>query len=211
MLAFIDESGDCGLKFDKGSSPYFTVAVVIFSDEFSADACDRGIDELRRKLSIPQAQEFHFNECRDSLRVKFFKHVVHERFKYYAFILNKQKLSALKFKDPTEVYQTAAKFVCDNARQYFTDTKVVIDKTGDREFRRRLERTLKATMTDSDGTCRIRKVCMEHSDSNNLVQLADMVCGAVARDFNANKTDSARIFRNLIKPREQRVQFWPPK
>jgi hypothetical protein len=209
MLAFIDESGDCGLKFDKGSSPYLTVAIVIFSDVFSADACDRGIDELRRKLRIRQGQEFHFNECRDSLREKFLKHVVHENFKYYAFILNKQKLSAAKFKDPTAVYQTAAKFVCDNARRYFTNTKVVIDKTGDREFKRRLERTLKATMTDGDGTCRIRKVCMEHSHSNNLVQLADMVCGAVARDFNADKTPSAKVFRSLIKAREQRVQFWP--
>jgi hypothetical protein len=209
MFAFIDESGDCGLKLDRGSSPFFTVAVVVFSDVFSADACDRGIDELRRKLSIPGKQEFHFNECRDSLRQKFLKHVVNENFRYYAFILNKQKLWAEKYRDPDEVYQMAAKFVCDNARQYFENTKVVIDKTGDREFKRRLEKTLKATMTDQDGTCRIRKVSMEHSHLNNLVQLADMVCGAVARDFNANKTPSARIFRNLIRAREERVQFWP--
>lgn len=128
MLAFIDESGDCGLKFDKGPSPYLTVTAVIFSDVFSADSCDRGISELRRKLSIPGTHEFHFNECRDSLREKFLKHVAHEEFRYYAFILNKQKLFAQRFKDPTEVYQTAAKFVCDNARRYFDNTKVVIDK-----------------------------------------------------------------------------------
>ena len=209
MLAFIDESGDCGMKFDSGSSTYFVVTAVLFPDNFSADACDRGIDELKHKLSIPRAFEFHFTECRDSLREKFLKHVAHENFRYYAFILNKPKLFGGRFDDPNEVYQTAARFVCDNARRHFHDAKVVIDRTGNRDFKRKLEAALKSTMTEADGTCRIRKVGMEHSHSNNLVQLADMVCGAVGRDYNGNHTPAANQFRRILRDREERVQFWP--
>jgi hypothetical protein len=32
MLAFIDESGDSGLKIDDGSSKYFVVSLVVFEE-----------------------------------------------------------------------------------------------------------------------------------------------------------------------------------
>jgi hypothetical protein len=63
-------------------------------------------------------------------------------------------------------------------------------------------------MMEPDGTCLIKKVSMEASHTNNLVQLADMVCGAVARSYNSQKNDRAQ-FRTLIRRREARVQFWP--
>jgi hypothetical protein len=210
MLVFIDESGDCGMKFDRGSSSYFVITAVLFGDNFSADACDRGIDELRRKLSIRRDFEFHFTNCNDSLRHKFLEHIAFEEFRYYAFILNKQKLFADSFRnDPNEMYRVAAKFTCENARPHFHNAKVVIDKTGDREFKRKLEAALKSIMTDADGQCQIRKVKMEHSHSNNLVQLADMVCGSVARDYNSGHSAAGMKFRQIVRKREERVQFWP--
>jgi len=39
MLVLIDESGDCGLKFGRGSSDYFVVVALLFSGEFSMGAC----------------------------------------------------------------------------------------------------------------------------------------------------------------------------
>ena len=64
---------------------------------------------------------------------------------------------------------------------------------------------LKAQMTDADGTCRIKKVAMEASHSNNLVQLADMICGAVNRSF----TSGDDAYRTIIKRHEKFVQRWP--
>jgi hypothetical protein len=53
----------------------------------------------------------------------------------------------------------------------------------------------------------IRKVKVQDSQKNNLVQLADMVCGAVARSYT-QKEDAQRC-RRLIAHREIYVQFWP--
>jgi hypothetical protein len=50
MLVFIDECGDHGVKFDKHSSTYFTVAMVIFRDDGEAETCDQKIDKFREKL-----------------------------------------------------------------------------------------------------------------------------------------------------------------
>ncbi len=210
MLVFIDESGDSGFKFGRGSSTYFVVTAVIFGSNFNADACDRSIEELRRTLRVSPFYEFHFAESPDSIRERFLCRAVTERFAYHAFVLNKRKLYGEMFQDATTFYNFAVSIVCENARPLLVDAKVVIDKCGDRAFKRQLEKHLKQKMTDEDGTCRIRKVGMEASHTNNLVQLADMICGAVARSFNAEGAAAWR-FRRLIQSREKRVQLWPKK
>jgi hypothetical protein len=102
----------------------------------------------------------------------------------------------------------AVSIVCENARALLSGAKIVIDKNGDRFFRQELEKHLKRQMAGADGNCLIRKVGMEASHSNNLVQLADMICGAVARSFNTGSVESHR-FRDCLKKREKRVQLWP--
>jgi hypothetical protein len=210
MLVFIDESGDSGFKLDRGSSRYFVIVAVIFTDEFSASACERAIDCLRRELSFPPCWEFHFKKCPDKVREAFFRRVANERFWYHAFVLDKQKLcaSAPTFRDGKSFYQFAVSIVCDNARSLLQDAKIVIDKTGDRPFRQELQKRLRRHITDDAGRCLIRKVGMEPSHSNSLVQLADMVCGAVSRSIQTGRA-KGDIFRKLISSREKRVQLWP--
>ena len=210
MLVFIDESGDSGFKFGRGSSRYFVITAVIFNSEFAADACDRSIEGLKRKLGFHVGREFHFSQCSDKIRGEFFRCVAAEDFCYHAFVINKQMLSAQAktFQDGKSFYRFAVSIVCENARSLLCDAKIVIDKNGDRFFRQQLEKHLKEQMIDGSGNCLIRKVGMEASHSNNLVQLADMICGAVARSFNTGTVEGHR-YRNYVKRREKRVSFWP--
>ena len=50
MQVFIDESGDSGFKFEKCSSRFFTVAMVVFNDSDEAEACDQRIQLLKKEL-----------------------------------------------------------------------------------------------------------------------------------------------------------------
>lgn len=208
MLVCIDESGDSGFRFSGGSSEYFTCVAVIFSDNFNADTCDRAIDQIRRELNWRPSSEFHFTQCSDKVRTAFFRAIAKESFVYYGFVLNKPRLYGRTFNDKHGFYDFTVGLICENARKLFRDAKVIIDECGDRDFKRRLTTTLKARMTEPDGTCLIRKISMEASHTNNLVQLADMICGAIARSYNSDKDDRDQ-FRSLIKKREASVQFWP--
>lgn len=143
MLAFIDESGDSGFKFARGSSEYFTCVAALFSGSFAADACDRGIDELKRTLKLPASYEFHFKECSDKIRRAFFTTVVQEQFSYHGFVLNKRRLYGQQFYDRQGFYEFTVGLICENARALLRDAKITIDKCGDREFKRRLEKSLK--------------------------------------------------------------------
>ena len=53
----------------------------------------------------------------------------------------------------------------------------------------------------------IRKIRLKDSASNNLLQLADMICDAVARSFK--DAADASHYRELISCREKNVEVWP--
>jgi hypothetical protein len=208
MLAFVDESGDAGLKFGQGSSDCFTVAVVIFEDREQALACNGAINRLRTELGFDSRQEFKFNKCSRPVRERFLSVVAAFRFRYHAVVLNKVKLADPVARQRESLYYYPIRLVFENAKTQLDGATVFFDTTGSREFVKQLGTYLKKRMTDADGRCRIKKVKAERSHSNNLIQLADMVCGAVSRSFKPDKADH-RVYREIVKGREELVQFWP--
>lgn len=212
MLVFIDESGDTGLKVGQGSSEYFAVALVVFNDHDDAVACDQRIELLRHELGWPKgaASEFHF--ARNSARVRkaFFEAVAPYNFFYYVFAINKDpaKLWGPGFRDKVSFYKYTCSLVFENAKDKLQDAIVLIDKSGSDGFRRQLDHYLRAKMRDADGSSRIKKVKMQRSTSNNLLQLADYVVGAVTRSLAKSKANDVE-YRKLIAHREIEVRAWP--
>lgn len=206
MLVFFDESGDSGMKGKAGSSPYFIVTAALFEDNDEAGKCEQAIVALRQRLRLHERFEFHFNSCSDDRRKAFLNQVANGGFFYHSVVLNKTKLWGKGFQEKNSFYKYATGLVFENAKKELVNAKVIIDRCGNREFRDQLARYLKKRMNAQANL--IRKVSMESSHSNSLLQLADMVCGAVARSFNVAKEDRF-VFRRIVKHRELRVQIWP--
>jgi hypothetical protein len=206
MLVFLDESGDSGMKGKPGSSAFFIVTAVLFEDHDEADRCEKTIKAFRQHKHLHEKFEFHFNSCRDELRCDFLTAISECSFFYHSVVLNKAKMWGKGFQDKNSFYKYAAGLVFENAKQELVQAKVVIDKCGNREFRDQLGKYLKRRM--NTGSNLIRKVSMERSHSNDLLQLADMICGAIARSFNVQKPERM-AFRKIVKHRELRVQVWP--
>jgi hypothetical protein len=97
--------------------------------------------------------------------------------------------------------------VFENAKPYLDRATVVIDGSGSREFRRQLGSYLRKRVNDQQESRYLGKVKIQDSQKNNLVQMADMVCGAVARSYSGK--DDAPAYRRLVAHREVYVQFWP--
>lgn len=207
MLVFFDESGDSGMQGKQGSSRLFIVTAVLFNENEEAEQCDARINELREELKVCERFEFHFNKCSDRFREEFLKKIAGSNFFYYSVVLNKAKLWGEGFKYKDSFYKYAASLVFENAKAHLIQAKVVIDKCGDRDFKIQLEKYLKRRMNEGQKVL-IKKVCMEPSHSNNLLQLADMVCGAVFRSFDTSNPNRMQ-FRRIIKLREFKVQVWP--
>jgi hypothetical protein len=207
MLVFIDESGDPGLKLECGSSPYFAVSLVAFRDLDEANAADHRISELRGELRLQPSFEFHFNKlCRD-YRVCFLQAVAAFQFFYFGIVINKAKLYGPGFHYKEPFYKYACSLVVKNAKANLVEATVVIDGSGTKDFRLQLGKYLKNRINDPGAVQCIRKVKVADSHRNNLLQLADMVCGAVARSYRDKK--DRRLYRDIIRQREKFVQVWP--
>jgi len=206
----VDEAGDTGLKLEKGSSRYFIVALVIFGEHEEAEAADSRINLLRRELGLPVDYEFHFNETPERTKAAFFDAIVRYSFFYFAIVINKAKLYGPGFKVKGSFYKYASSLVFQNAQPHLTEATVVFDGSGTREFKRQLKTYLSRKINEPGAVPpKIRRVKLQESGRNNLIQLADMVCGAVARSFKGRRRKGQRNFRRVIAHREIYVQFWP--
>src|SRR5690606_37977179 len=138
----------------------------------------------------------------------FLKEVNGFNFGYHSIVINKRKLTSERFCKKEEFYIFACKIVLDNAAKELTDATVILDKCGSWEFQRKLCGHLRREVNIPDApTVVIKKLKTQDSKTNNLLQLADMICGAVARSYSDKK--DPHMYRKWIRPREKRVQFWP--
>jgi hypothetical protein len=208
MLVFIDESGDSGMKFGQGSSDFFVLTLVIFKENEQANISDTAIDRIRKELKLNPQSEFKFNKLRDSGRRHFLTSIASHQFTYFSVVINKAKLTGKGFKFKEPFYKYVCQMAFNNCREHLQEATIVIDGSGSREFRQQLQNYIKGKMNDkNDVPLSIKKVKINDSKKNNLLQLADMVCGAVARSFTSKKDDPP--YRSLIKKREGYVQVWP--
>ena len=208
MLVFLDESGDPGMKLSGGSSDLFIVTLVIFNDHDEAQAADDRVRLLRQELGVNEAFEFKFNKMNRAFRTAFLEAVGGFDFFYFGIVLNKKRLHGPGFQFKQSFYKYTCSLVFENAKPHLTDATVVIDGSGSREFRQQINTYLRRKINDKKATVRIiRKVKVQDSHRNNLLQLADVVCGAVARSYG-EKAD-AKEYRRLISHREIYVQVWP--
>ena len=208
MLIFIDESGDSGLKIDKGSSRYFTVGLVLFEEGEEAISCDQRIQLLKREVGWRENDEFHFKNNSDKIRVAFLKAVSPYNFFYYGIVINKdpKKLFGDGFKNKSSFYKYACGLVFENAKEKMRDSTVIIDESGNLDFKNQLATYLRKRVNKNDKL--IKKIKMQRSESNNLLQLADYVAGAINRSVK-NEKKKSDAYRKIIAHREIYVQIWP--
>ena len=160
MLVFVDESGDAGMKLGAGSSDLFVATAVLFEDDDEALRCDERINLIRAELGLSPRFEFHFTECKKTVREEFLKKVVPFAFFYLAAVVEKARLNtpvknpAFQFKELIIKY--AAGLVFEMAKPYLKDAIVSIDASGSRDFRNQLSRFLKMRIR-GDGTYELIK------------------------------------------------------
>ena len=208
MLVFIDESGDAGFKIDKGSSTHFVVTLILFTDKDEALKADKHISEIRKQLNLRSDFEFHFHKTGKRFCRHFFVEICQFNFRYFSVVIDKTRINGSRFQNSQAFYNFTCELACQKAKEHLSQATVVIDGKNSREFKTKLGNYLKKNVNDkdSDDFC-IKKVKMQDSAKNNLLQLADMICGAVAKSF---KNDTEK-YREIIIEKEVLVEEFQDK
>lgn len=208
MLIFIDEAGDTGRKIDQGSTKHFIVSLIIFQDNDEANACDQRINLLRRELKLSKDYEFHFTHNSKRVRKEFLRAVQPYQFVYFSVVIDKdpKKLWGPGFTTKESFYKYACQMVFTNALPYLDNAIVVLDRSGSPDFRNKLAKYLKMSLNKGEKRA-IKKIRQQRSSVNNLIQLADYVCGVINR--KVQKKNDWQEYYKFISSKELWVQFWP--
>ncbi len=202
MLVFIDESGCPGFKLDKGSSPLFVAAMVVFHGEGQASVAETAIQQVREDCN--HKPEFKFSKCRNTVRDAFCQSLAGHDFVIRAIVVNKQRVHSSILRGVTEsFYSYFVKLMMQHDNQLLTDAIVKIDESGDRKFKKEL-----ATYLQRELGGRIKKVRCVNSRSSPLVQLADMAAGAIHRAYRDDQKKSDR-WRYVLRRRIQDIWIFP--
>lgn len=193
MLVLIDESGDPGFKLDKGSTRHFVAAMVVFRDYKQAEACSQAIKALR--LQLPHSGEFKFNKSDSRVKDGFFEVVHAYQFEVWALVIDKERIHSENLRRNDEKFYNYFVKLLLNCGAQLKDAKVKIDGSGDREFKQQLQRYLKRSLPAGE----ISSVKFADSQKDDLIQLADMVVGAIARSYRTSEERSkARRWRDML-------------
>jgi hypothetical protein len=198
MLVFIDDSGDPGFKLDRGSTPYFIIAMVIFDDELEAEKTAVAIKELKRQINFRDDVEFRFYKTRKDIRVKFLETINKFNFRIRYLVVDKSIIYSQELKnDKNSFYGYFIKETLKNSNDTIIDAKIRMDGSGDRIFRKNFFTYLRHELNTNEK--KIMQNCqMVDSKSNVLIQLADMIAGSINRFYNKEKEDR-QIYLEIIK------------
>lgn len=193
MLVLIDESGDAGFKIARGSTPYFVVAMVIFRDFKEAERASAAIAEARERLRVKP--EFKFNKCHPNVRDGFFEAVAPYAFGVRAVVVDKARIYSDNLREHKErFYNFFVKSLLKYDNDVLQGARVKIDGSGDREFKRELEHYLRQQCQAG----KIASVKFAESHRDNLIQLADMAAGAIARSYREDDRKEAGRWRRML-------------
>lgn len=197
LLVSIDESGCPGFKLTKGSTPYFVVGMVIFKDFTQAENASKAIALLRQTLRVNP--EFKFSKTSAIVKDKFFSEVCRYEFEVMALVINKSTIYSPELRNDTDsFYNYFVKLLMQHDDNVLQDASIKIDGSGDKEFKNALTTYLRKEL----GEHKIKKFRFIDSQKDNLIQLADMVAGAIARSYSENRKDANRWLDVLKRGRK---------
>lgn len=198
-LIFLDESGDTGFQFQSGSSRYFVVVMVIFEQPVDAERVNAAIAALREELRLPRRYEFRFSTgAKTRIREAFFKALLPYPFHYRALVVNKELFLARHGRDAEyKLFESIVVELFLSARE-IRDAALFVDRITGGDFEWRLNIFLRQKMK-ARGLRPVRKFKHVDSKENSLIQVADMISGAVFHAY-AREDDT---YRRIIRSKEE--------
>jgi hypothetical protein len=189
MLVFIDDSGDPGFKFAKGSTRYFVMACVIFDDDLDAEETSLKIKRSRRELGWRDDHEFKFNKCSKEIRLKFMKQVGNCNFRIRAIVADKTLVKSPELRtDRNSFYNFMIKELLAASEGSIVNASIRLDGHEDRHYKKAASAYFRKYA--NPGGRIIKSTRFVNSKGNNLIQLADMIAGAIHRSKQTEKNDN---------------------
>ena len=198
-----DEAGDVSLNFEKGASRYFVPA---FIATHRPDELRGRLTDLRQALGLRQTHEFKFHKMTSAeIRNKVFSTLAHSDFEAWALIVDKTRLP--KIFETTEGLEIYTHFITELLgfipAELQKDATLILDEFGSTPD---LRTELRRTMIKRHMPRLFKRVIVRSSHRESLIQVADLVAGAIMRMDSQNDSEAF----DMISRKIQRLELYRP-
>jgi hypothetical protein len=191
-----DEAGDVSFAFEKGASRYFVVTVIATQ---SPDDLRNLVASLRQKAHLPQGFDFHFNSLASAkLRNLLFSSLADADFEAWAIVVDKSILpDTFKLISGLDVYlYFVSELICQIPEEKRNGGTLILDEFGyPQQTKDELKRILKAREIKHN----FRHISTRRSQSESLIQVADLVAGAILRRDSRNQSEAYDAIERKIR------------
>lgn len=183
MYVFVDDSGDAGFKVGQGSSEHLVIACCVFEKAEDAEAASHAIRSLRQELKWHPNQEFKFSKTREEIRIRFLQLCIPLNFFVRAIVIDKKIITSTNLRtDRVSFYNYAIQEVLTNSFGTIQNAKVRVDGKGSRDYVKAAGKYFKDQANQKSSV--IAKVKFVDSKGDQLIQLADMMAGAIRKSYD---------------------------
>jgi hypothetical protein len=185
MFVYLDESGDSGFKFDRGSSRYFVLTLLLVDDPIPLQLA---IDELRTSLGFVTGNEFKFYHSSHEVRLSFLRMLRRQSFSARALVIDKTLITRRHMRQRETFYSYLVRMILEHDNDTIRDALLILDESvKSKKSKQHLSTYLRRELNTDRNAPKIRGVRYHDSQTDNLVQAADMICGAIyARYYREN-------------------------
>lgn len=177
MFVYLDESGDTGFKFDRGSSRFFVVTLLLVEDPVPFRAA---IDRLRQSLGFAAGNEFKWYASSDDTRMAFLRMARRQDFAARAMVGDETLITGASTRGSEPFYNFPVRMLLEHDADAIRNAPIVLDESvKSRKSKQELTTYLRKALNGDPAVRRIKDVRYHRSHADNLIQACDMLSGAI--------------------------------
>ena len=192
MIIAIDDSGDPGLKMDKGSSSYFVIVAVVFLTDYDAEVTALKVEKFRETLKWKIHHEFKFRKTSPEIRKAFLSEINSCNFVLSVVVVDKTdtNMDIPSNRDASNLYNAVILRAISQVLDESTNARILIDGEGGSSYKRNVKTFFRQNLPKNA----IKQIRYRDSKNDVLIQLADMIAGSVNRSLTGDEE-----YLNIIK------------
>ena len=207
MYVFVDESGDAGYKFESGSSRYFVVACLLIDHAEQADCLREELAKLKTSLNWKPESEFKFSKMKFDFQRLVLSSVDFSSINVQVFYLDKAQCRQI-VAPPWLTHVQMLRLCLQRLEPELRHAVVKIDGATGSSHKGVLKDIRPKGSVDRSERA-IRSLRLVRSESEILIQLADMVAGVARRSLEGTGVTQSRyaaVLKRVLVARESLIR-----
>lgn len=200
---YFDESGSPDVT--DVSTPRFIVAAVLVESRQDLAVLEQRFKQAFAAINRPEEHELKTAGLSERKHARVLRELSLLDYQWAAACFDKAQLVSQGFADPKTFYRYAFQFLVGDLLTMAWQADLVLDQNSTKQAQEELENYLRRANSGLPVT-RLNDVKFSDSSKSRLVQLADLVAGAVRRTFEGKPLPFMEIEEKMIN-----LQFWPPR